>query len=132
MAAIATLLSLALMVAVLAATVKLAALVYRGTKVRWRHAFVFCAIAFAVGFAMAALAYATARVLPNAVPALLGIALFLCVGGRYLGPRAQTRAGVPIGFKDGVLVSLVILGVVLALGALAPFLLPAIRSVAEP
>ena len=129
---VSNLIPLGLMVGIYAALAKLAALLFRRTRLKWLHAFVFCAIAFFIGSVAVVLNVTTGHVLPNAAVLVLGVAVLLCVGGWYLGPRARSVTGEPLGFKGGVLLTLIMLGLIMVVGAIVSFALPALLSGVQP
>ena len=108
-----SLLPLALMPALYAALVKLAAFLLRRTQLSWPQALLYGLAAVGAGIVGTFIRLATANVLPGLVLGALGIAIQLVLGGWYLGPRARTAAGEPIGFARGMLIPLLAGGIIL-------------------
>jgi hypothetical protein len=101
---------------------KLGAFLFRRTQLRWLHAIVFGVLVLLVGGVSAATNRMAGKPLPIAAALLLGLAILLLLGGWYLGPRAKTADGSPLRFKGGLMLSLVIYGLFLAVGLVAVLL----------
>ena len=124
MSAILILLPLLLVPFLYAALVKLAALVFRRTKLAWKHAFLFALLAFLVGVLGTLLNKATGSLLPLPLAALIALSIQLALGGWYLGSRATTQQGVPLAFKGGVILLLVAYVMVVVIGVAAAIVVP--------
>src|SRR5882724_5110187 len=99
--ALLSLLPLVLMICVYAALIKLAALAFRRTQLRWLHAFVFSVLITVVTSGAIALRHFGGLALPLVLSVPLALVVHLGLGGWYFGPRATTRAGAPLAFKGG-------------------------------
>ena len=128
MSAILVLLPLFLVPFFYAALVKLAALLFRRTKLSWKHALLFGLMAFVVGVAGTLLNKATGSVLPLPLAALIGLSIQLALGGWYLGSRASTQQGAPLAFKGGVVLSLVAYLIVVIVGVIAAVVVPLMQQ----
>ena len=124
MIAIFLLLQLAFMVVLYAALAKLAARLLRRTQLSWKHSFAYGAIAVLAGTIGTVIHQSLGGVLPLPVALALGIGMQLGIGGWFLGSRALTASGEQVGFKGGVLLSLVATGIILAFGILAGVVIP--------
>lgn len=100
-----TLLPFLLMLAIHLGVLKLAARLYRRTRLSWAHAAAFTLIAICVP-ALVALAIAVSSLKPPFwLMSACGIALQLGLGGLYLGRFAATGDGSLLGFPRGALLS---------------------------
>ena len=117
------------------ACIKLAAWIYRRSLLTWKHAAVFGVILFfsllAVGISVRWL-----NLLPGPVQASLldiatGLLTQLALGAWFLGPRARTAAGAPVGPKGGALLALIAYALVFFLTVTAAFLLPWLARMAH-
>jgi hypothetical protein len=103
--------------------IKLAARLFRRTQLSWKHALPFGVLLFVVLFVVGALVRwlnpVPGPVLASVVFLAVDLAAQLAVGGWFLGPRARTRAGAPVGFKGGLLLSLLAYGLVFILSIAA-------------
>ncbi|MFC3684669.1 hypothetical protein [Hydrogenophaga luteola] len=104
--------------------IKLAARLYRGSRLSWKHAFAFGALVMLLGGAGAWLNQASGLPLGPLMGVVLSLALQLALGGWFLGPRALSENGKAVAFKGGALISAIAFGMVFALGVLAAILLP--------
>ena len=96
---------LVLMVLLYGAVIKLAAKLFKGSSVQWKHAFIFAAIAGFIGFAAAVISRASGFVLGPLLGLLLGLTLQAMLGGWYLGPRGFRASGESLTFRGGFAVS---------------------------
>jgi hypothetical protein len=103
---------------------KAAAFLFRRTQLSWLHAFLFGLLVVVVAGAGTVLKLASGFPLPMVASLLLGLAVPLLLGGWYLGLRARSVEGSALGFKGGLLLSLVAYGLVFAIGVVAAVLLP--------
>lgn len=120
-----SLLPIILVVLLFGVFVKLAARIFRRTKLDWSRAFILGLLITVVGTVGSLLNTASGLVQFKPLGFLVGILLQLAVSGWYLGSRARTEAGEPIRFKGGILLALityllaiafsVLMGVVVAL-----------------
>ena len=128
MSSIVVLLSLFLVPFLYAALVKLAALLFRRTKLSWKHALLFALMAFLVGVAGTLLNKTTGSLLPVPLAALIGLSIQLALGGWYLGSRASTQQGAPLAFKGGVVLSLVVYLIVVLIGVTTAVVVPLMQQ----
>jgi hypothetical protein len=128
MSAILVLLPLLLVPFLYAALVKLAAFVFRRTKLSWKHALLFALMAFLVGVAGTLLNKATGSLLPLPLAALISFSIQLALGGWYLGSRASTQQGAPLAFKGGIVLSLVAHLMVVVAGVAAAVVVPLVQQ----
>ncbi len=122
MAIIPALLSLLLVVAMYAGFAKLAAHLYRRTKLPWKSAFGFGALValFAV------LAAVLGGVLPVVVVLTAGLAFIVVAGAWFLASRATDTSGQPIGFKSAAALSAIAVSMAFTIGVVLAVVLPAI------
>ena len=108
--------------------VKLAARLFRRARLSWMHALVFgfvlFAVLFVVGAVARALSAASVSVLPSLMDLATGLVAQLAVGAWFLGPRATTAEGAPIGLKGGALLALITYGLVFFLSLAAAIVMP--------
>ncbi len=123
-----TLLPLLLMYVFYTLLIKLAARLYRGSRLSWKHAFAFGALAMFLGVIGTILNQASGHPLSPLVGILLSLALQLALGGWFLGPRALAPTGAAVAFKGGALISAIAFGMALALGAVTAVLAPLLGS----
>lgn len=116
------------------ACIKLAARLYRRTRLNWKHALVFGLLLFVVLLAVGAGARSLNLVSGPLLPALLdiitGLLAQLALGAWFLGPRARTGEGTPIAFKGGALLALIAYGLVFSLTVAATLVLPLLARIA--
>lgn len=114
--------------------IKLAARLYCRTQLSWKHAAVFGGVLFLVLFAIGAcvrwLTLASDPVLSSLLNIATGLLAQLAVGAWFLGPRARSAEGTPLGFKGGALLALMAYALVFCLSIAAAFLLPPLARVA--
>lgn len=115
---------LALTVVLLAVLVKLASRLYRSARVSWPHAFGFSALSMGVGVLGTVLNVVSGVALGPLISGVLGLGLNMAVGGWFLGPRALSATGEPVGFKGGAALAALALGIVFVLGVVAAVLVP--------
>ena len=132
MSTLFTLFPLVLLTGVYAAVVKLAAFLFRRTRLKWKHAFVFGPSILVVGGGLAFLNQRSGGSVPL-IPAIpFGLVLLGVLGGWYFRFRATTSSGAQLGFKGGVLLGMVVYAMVFALGVIGfvvlPVLLQAVRQ----
>lgn len=108
---------------------KLAAFIFRRTQLSWLHAFMFGVLVLIVGSAGAVLNQMAGMFLPIPISVLLGFSVLVLLGGWYLGSRAKTADGIALQFKGGLLLSLVVYGLFVALGIVGTVLLPFLQHV---
>lgn len=132
MSTLFTFLPLVLLAGVYAASVKLAALLFRRTSLKWKHAFVFGASILVAGAGLAFLNQLSGGSVPFLLAIPFGLVLLGALGGWYFRFRATTSSGAPLGFRGGVLLSMVVNAMVFALGLIGilvlPVLLQAVRQ----
>lgn len=108
--------------------VKLAARLFRRARLSWKHALVFgfvlFAVLFIVGAVVRSLSAAPGPLLPSLMDLATGLVAQLAVGAWFLGPRATTAAGTPIGLKGGALLALITYGLVFSLSLAAAIAMP--------
>jgi hypothetical protein len=126
-----SLLPLLLVMALYAATTKLAAKLLRSTRLSWQHAIVFGVLAAIIGGTGAFLRQLAGVQLNPVVAIFLGLGAQLVFAGWYLGPRAHTAAGAPIAFKAGMLLAAITNALVLALGAMAAIAVPLLEHASQ-
>ena len=117
------LLQLVLAAALLAAFLKLSARALRSTFVSWKHALIWGAIAMVVG----TLATVTMRlVVPELglIGLVAGPLLQVFLGAWYLGTRATSASGAPVGYKFAAVLVAVAVGALLLLASLIMLALP--------
>jgi len=119
-----SLLPLALTAVLYAVLIKLAARLYRGSLLAWKHAFAFGALAMVVGGVGALLNFATGFILGPFLGMALGLTIQLALGGWYLGPRALASSGEAVAFKGGAAIAGIGVGMALAFGVLLAVLVP--------
>ena len=124
MSTLASLLPLALTFVFFALLTKLAARLYRSSRLSWKHAFAFGALAVLVGGAGALLNYASGFVLGPFLGSILGVSVQLALGGWFLGPRAIAPTGAAVAFKGGALIAAIVFGIVFVIGVVAGVLVP--------
>jgi len=122
MAIIPALLSLLFLAAMYASLAKLAARLYRSTKLSWKSAFGFGALVAL----LAVIATVLRGVLPVFVVLTAGHALVLAVGAWFLASRAADASGQPVGFKVAVVLSCIAMGMAFVVGVVLAVVLPAI------
>jgi hypothetical protein len=122
MAIILVLLTLLLAIATYASFVKLAARLYRRTRLSWRSAFGFGALAAVLSL----LATLLRSVLPASVVLIPSFALIVAVGGWYLASRATDISSKPLGFKAAATLSAIAVGIAFAIGVALAVVMPAI------
>jgi uncharacterized membrane protein len=122
MAIIPALLSLLLLVAMYAGFAKLAARLYRKTKLSWKSAFGFGAMVAL----LAVLATALGSILPAVVVLTAGLALVVSAGAWFLASRAMDANGQPVGFKSAAALSAIAVSMAFAVGVVIAVVLPAI------
>lgn len=125
---ILSLLPLLLACVVYGLLVKLAARLYQGSRLSWKHAFAFGALVMLLGGAGALLNQASGLPLGPLMGVVLSLALQLALGGWFLGPRALAANGTAVAFKGGVLISAMAFAMVFALGVVAAVLVPLLGS----
>jgi|SRR5688572_4711461 hypothetical protein len=103
--------------------IKLAARLFRRTQLSWKHALFFGVLLFVLLFVVGALVRrlnpVPGPVLAAVVYLAVDLAAQLAVGGWFLGARARTTAGAPVGLKGGALLSLIAYGLVFVLSLAA-------------
>jgi hypothetical protein len=107
-----------------AVLLKVAALILRRTKLRWKHALVLGVLASAVGLIGAGVNMATGFVIPTLVALLCGAALQAAVGGWYLKSRATTVTGTLFRFSQGALLSSIAVGIGILFGVVVMIAAP--------
>jgi len=122
MAIIPALLSLLILIAMYAGFAKLAARLYRGTRLPWKSAFGFGALVAL----LALLAVVLRGALPFAAILATGLAAIVAVGAWFLASRATDASGLPVGFKAAAALSAIAVGMAFAVGVLLAVVLPAI------
>ena len=122
MAIIPALLSLLLLVTMYAGFAKLAARLYRRTKLSWKTAFGFGALIALLAFLITALR----GTLPFALVIAAGLASVVAVGAWFLAPRALDRSGQPVGVKAAAVLSTIVVGMAFTVGIALAVVLPAI------
>ncbi|SFU51783.1 hypothetical protein SAMN05216350_102323 [Polaromonas sp. YR568] len=114
--------------------IKLAARLYRRTQLSWKHAAVFGVVLFlvllAVGTCVRALNLISEPVSAALLDIATGLLAQLAVGAWFLGPRARTATGAPVGFKGGALLALITYALVFFLSTAAALLLPLLARMA--
>jgi hypothetical protein len=108
------------------ACAKLAARLYRRTQLSWKHAAVFGVLLFFVLLAVGTCVryLVSGPVSASLVDIATGLLAQLAVGAWFLGPRARTATGAPVGFTGGALLALITYGLVFVLAIAATALLP--------
>ncbi len=121
---------LVLMILLYGVVTRLAAKLFKGSKVQWKHAFVFAFIAGLIGFVAAVINRASGLVMGPLLGLVAGLALQSVLGGWYLGPRGLRANGEPLAFKGGAAVSAIsgaiLFAISFALLLLVQVLLPAV------
>ena len=129
-----SLVTLAFTVLAYLACIKLAARLYRQSQLSWKHAAVFAVALFLVLFAVSACVRALNLTSDPVSASLLDIATGLLaqltLGAWFLGPRAMTATGAPVGSKGGTLLALMCYALVFFLSITAAFLLPLLARMA--
>ena len=101
---------------------KLAAFLYKRTRLSWRDACIFSLILLMVLGTATLLNRLSGNVVPVAVLIVAGLVIQTGIGAWFLAPRARTAAGEPLGSKGGALLALiayVLMGGVALLAGLA-------------
>lgn len=124
MSSVFSLLPLALALVLYTLLTKLAAKLYGSSRLSWKHAFSFGALAMLVGGLGALLNFASGFVLGPLLGVILGITIQLALSGWFLGSRALTPTGEAVAFKGGVLIAAIAFGIVFAIGIVAAVLVP--------
>ena len=108
--------------------VKLAGRLFRRTQLDWKHALVFGLVLFVVLFVVGAvvrwLSTAPDPLFVSLVDLATGLVAQLAVGAWFLGPRARTTAGAPLGWKGGALLALITYGLVFSLSLAVAIVIP--------
>lgn len=111
---------LVLFVPVLAALLKLAAKLYRRTRLSWTHALVFAVLYDIVALACIVAVVATRSAPPLGLAIPVGLLIQVSLAGWFFGTRAQSTTEEQIGFKGGailhVIALLLLLGIAVLLG----------------
>lgn len=127
MSPVISFLPLALTPCLYAGLVKLAALLYRRTRLKWSHALIYGVLTLIAG----ALGMVVHRVIGSglSLPFVMvgGLALQLLLGGWYFRSRATTAEGAAVQFRGGVLLSLVAYLLVFVLGVVAAVVVPVLQ-----
>jgi hypothetical protein len=109
--------------------VKLAAFLYRRSRLSWRDACIFSLLLLMVLGTGTLLNRLSGDVVPLALSVAAGMVIQVGIGAWYLAPRASTVAGEALGAKGGALLALIAYALVASLGLLAGialgFLVPA-------
>ena len=110
------------------ACIKLAARLFQRTQLSWKHALLFGVLLFVVLFVVGGLLRwlnpVSGPVLASVVYLAVDLAAQLTVGGWFLGPRARTKAGMPVELKGGALLALISYALVFVLSLAATAVLP--------
>ena len=112
------------------AGIKMAARLYRRSQLSWMHAAVFGVVLFLVLLAVGTcvrwlnLAVGAGPVSASLLDIATGLLAQLALGAWFLGPRAKTSTGAPVGYKGGALLALMCYALVFLLSVTATFLLP--------
>lgn len=114
-----------------AASIKLAARLFRRTQLAWTHAFVFGVFVFVFGATGTLLNLASGEIISVPMWLVIGLAAQLVMAGWYLGSRATTAAGQPLGFMGAALLSLGSYVFVFFLGIAAALLEPLFARIAS-
>jgi hypothetical protein len=121
---------LAVMVVFYGAVTKLAAKLFKGSRIQWKHAFIFALTAGVVGTFVAIISKASGLVPSLPLGLVFGLTVQAVLGGWYLGPRGERANGEPLAFKGGFAVSglssAILFTVSFALLLLSQALLPAV------
>lgn len=106
---------LLVVVAVYTALVKLAALLYRRTRLSVRDACIFSLILLVVIGLGTLLNRLSGDVIPNGVAFFACLVIHAGVGAWYLATRARTAAGEPLGSQHGAYLSVLVYALVMPL-----------------
>src|SRR5262245_26078128 len=119
------------MLALYIGSIKLSARLFRRTTLSWRHSLEFSLIVAAVVIAgrVASLSSGSALALPAALA--LGVLVQLALGGWFLGARARTTQGQPLGFRGGTLLAALWLGVLASFGVILMVLVSSLSRLAS-
>jgi len=108
---------LLLSVALYTSIVKLAAFLYRRSRLSWRDACIFSLMVLVVLGAGTLLNRLSGDVIPDVVSLVACMVIQAGIGAWYLASRARTVAGAPLGNQGGAIIA------VIAYGLLMPFVL---------
>lgn len=124
MSTLLSLLPLVLAFILFALLTKLAARLYRGSRLSWKHAFAYGALVMLVGGVGTVLNYSSGVVLGPFLGFILGVSAQLVLGGWFLGSRAVAPTGETVSFKGGTLIAAIVIGIALAMGVVVGVLVP--------
>lgn len=102
-----------------AALVKLSALVYRRTQLKWRQALLYGVLAVVLISAGKLAILATGQFL---LTTLMSVTVQVAFGGWYLKDRAQTTSGSPVGFSRAALLAAIPIAVGLVFSVAVPMI----------
>ena len=109
--------------------VKLAAFLYRRSRLSWRDACIFSLLLLMVLGAGALLNRLSGDAVPLALSIAAGMVIQVGIGAWYLAPRGRTASGAPLGAKGGAMLALIAYALIASLALLAGlamgFLVPA-------
>lgn len=118
-----SLVPLAVMVLGLTAIVKLAAVVYRRSRISWKHCFLYALILTVLTVAVRASVVAFDASLPIALASFIALAVHVGVGTWFFAGRATSSAGESVGWAGGARLSAVTFAIVFLLALLGSALL---------
>lgn len=104
-----------MVLALYAGTVKLAALLYKRTRLGWLHAIVFSAMMLALLVGGAWLNHLSGDALPDVVGLAASVIVQMGLGAWYFAERARGADGAPLGSQRAAMLALA------AFGLLVPF-----------
>ena len=119
MSSILSFIPLLLSIALYTSIVKLAAFLYKRSRLGWRDACIFSLILLMVLGAGTLFNRLSGNVVPLAVSIAAGMVIQVGIGAWYLTPRVRTQDGEPIGTKGAAMLSLIAYALIASLGLLA-------------
>lgn len=131
---LSSILIFAVMLGIITALLKGAAIAYRRASVSWKNALLFSVlyvvasgVVFAVWRQFGGLRLSTWP-FSLVLAVLLNIALLVSFGGWYLGPRAASQSGAPVGFAGGATIGFILWCFIFVISMVFMFGLPAVRG----
>jgi hypothetical protein len=116
-----------LTVLVVGCFLKLAARLFRRTVLSWRHSLLFGLLLLGVAIAKSATGLAFSLVVPPAAGMILGMALSIALGAWFFSTRAKTVQGESIGWRGGLTLTSIAVGLMAGLGLSLMLLANALR-----
>jgi hypothetical protein len=123
---------IALALCLFAASVKVAALILRRTRVSWKHSFIYTLMIFGIMIVARVLSLFVHISLPIAVPLALAFISQVAIGGWFFARRATSSSGDPVGWRGGAQLSAINFGVVVIFGLIFYAVTRALLTGAQP